>query len=67
MEWEEVGLWHIIEGMINNVLNFNDFIFSALKQQQQDNVDIAMMLWCLWKRRNGSRGDWIEGSYYLAR
>jgi hypothetical protein len=26
-----------------------------------------MMLWCLWKRRNGSRGDWIEGSYYLAR
>jgi hypothetical protein len=60
MEWEEVGLWHIIEGMINNVLNFNDFIFSALKQQQQDTIDIAMMLWCLWKRRNEKIWEDVE-------
>jgi hypothetical protein len=61
MVLEEAGLWHIIKGMINNVLNLNDFIFSALEQQQQDTIiDITMMLWCLWKRRNEKIWDDVE-------
>ncbi|MCH83726.1 ribonuclease H protein [Trifolium medium] len=51
--WEGAGLWDIIEALINNVASLNDLIFTIFRSQPQKKVlEIVMMLWCLWKRRN---------------
>jgi hypothetical protein len=43
---------------VNNATSFENCFFSLLRRLTSDKInDIAMMLWCLWRRRNDKVWD----------
>lgn len=69
--WQVAGLWDIIMEAVA-VSNFAECIFQLLcRCSKQKCHDIAMILWCLWRRRNdkvweGEMKD-VQMAVYLAR
>jgi hypothetical protein len=51
--WQAAGLWGKIEEVAGSAASFADCIFSLLCRLTSNmRNDMAMMLWCLWRRRN---------------
>jgi len=51
--WQAAGLWGKIEEVAGSATSFADCIFSLLCRLTSNmRNDMAMMLWCLWCRRN---------------
>jgi len=56
--WRTAGLWELIRDTLNNATSFTACIFSLLRRLTSDKSnDVAMMLWCLWRRRNDKVWD----------
>lgn len=56
--WRTAELYELIKDIVDAATSFADCIFSLLCRLTSDRSnDMAMMLWCLWPRRNDKVWD----------
>jgi ribonuclease HI len=56
--WRTAGLWDLIAETVADAASFADCFFSLLCRLTADECkDIAMILWCIWRRRNDKVWD----------
>jgi hypothetical protein len=56
--WISAGRWHLVQNAAAVAVSLADWFFSMLcRMTDSEGADLAMILWCLWSRRNDKVWD----------